>query len=150
MVTSVRKLADISDAALHDPKQALLDGVGDTSLYEPFHALILVATYVAPPKMMKGPNGENIQFHLTDRTRQEDRYQGKIGLVLSVGPRAFVDDAVNKFGGVTVKAGDWVVYRASDGFEMFFVDKNGRDGTPCRLLEDVNIKGRVSDPACIY
>ena len=145
MVTSSAKLREI--AAAQDTgstaKEALFDAIGDYSKFKLFHALVLVATYVAPERTKGG-------IIRPDRTLAEDRFQGKIGLVLDVGPRAFVDDNVNKFGGITVQPGDWVLYRAADGFEMFFVDKNGLDGTPCRLLEDVNIKGRVADPAFIY
>jgi hypothetical protein len=40
--------------------------------------------------------------------------------------------------------GDWVMYRVSDGYS---IDINE---THCRLLEDVHIKGRLSDPTIIY
>lgn len=149
-VTSARKLRDIAESSSVDPKGALARAVGDVSGFEPFTGRVLVATYVEPPKIMKGPNGEDITFHKTDRGLAEDRFQGKIGLVLKVGPVAFQDFGTTKFGGMKVEPGDWVMYRASDGFEMFFVDMNGTDGTPCRLLDDVNIMARVSSPKMIY
>lgn len=142
-VTAYKKLRDIAQSAATDAKAALLDAVGDISGFEVFHAQVLVATYIQPERTKGG-------IILADRTLAEDRFQGKIGLVLKVGPRAFVDDGINQFGGVKVAIGDWVTYRASDGFELFFVDANGRDGTPCRLIEDVNIKGRIANPAAIY
>ena len=40
--------------------------------------------------------------------------------------------------------------RPSDGLELFTVDATGSAGTSCRIFEDINIKGRVSDPALIY
>ena len=51
---------------------------------------------------------------------------------------------------VKADVGDWVMYRASDGFEMFFVDNNGRDGTPCRLIEDVLIMAKIDDPSLVW
>lgn len=142
-VTSARKLRDIAIESGNDPKGAILSAVGDISGFEPFHNLILVGTHVRPEKTKGG-------IIRPDRNLAEDRFQGKVGLVLKVGPVAFLDNATAQFGGMTVEEGDWVVYRASDGYEMFFVDDNGRDGTPCRLLEDVHIKARVVDPEMVY
>lgn len=142
-VTASRKLRDIAGQSGNDPRRALIDAIGDVAGFEPFHNLVLVATYVAPEKTKGG-------IIRIDRTLAEDRFQGKVGLVLKVGPIAFQDDAASKFGGISVKPGDWVTYRASDGYEMFFVDPNGRDGTPCRLLEDIHIKARLLDPSMVY
>jgi len=137
-------LREIAQAANDDPRKALLDAAGDLTDYEVFHNQVLVATYVAPEKTAGG-------IIRPDRTLAEDRFQGKVGLVLKVGPLAFQDDAGAKFGGVTLKMGDWVTYRPSDGIEMFIRDRRKHgDGLPCRLIEDVLIKGRVSDPALIY
>ena len=41
-----------------------------------------------------------------------------------------------------------VFYRASDGMEFFSKDRTG--GVPCRIFEDTQIKGRVSDPAMLW
>lgn len=138
------KLREIAQAAMIDPEQALLDSLpAGLKHFEVFHNRVLVATYVRP-ETTKG------NIILPDRTLAEDRFQGKIGLVIKLGPLAFKDDNIAKFGGITVAVGDWVMYRPSDGWEMFFVDENGRDGTPCRLIEDSNILGRTADPALIY
>lgn len=147
-------LRRIAEAASFDPAKALLDAAGDLTAYEVFHNRVMVATYIAPPMVMKGPNGEDIEFHRSDKGQLEDRFQGKAGLVLKVGPQAFVDvPALGVFfGGVTIKPGDWVFYRPSDGEEMFIADRTGakHDGLSVRLIEDVLIKGRVVDPALIY
>ena len=137
------KLREIAAAAQTDPKQALLDSLGIAAdQYEVFHNRVLVATYVAPEKTKGG-------IIRPDRTLSEDRFQGKVGLVIKVGPQAFVDDGAARFGGVKVEPGDWVSYRPADGTEVFLVDNNGL-GTPCRLIEDVHILGRTPDPALIY
>lgn len=137
-------LRDIAAAANHDPKQALLDAAGDLSDYQVFHNLVLVATYVQPEKTKGG-------ILLPDGSLEEDRFQGKIGLVLKKGPLAFKDDSVAKFGGVDVEPGDWVMYRPSDGIECFIRDRRHiNNGLPCRLIEDSLIKGTVTDPSLIY
>lgn len=148
MKVSLRRLAE---AAAHDPAKPLLEAAGNLEDYEVFHNLILIATYVPPPKTFKGPDGKDVPFYDTDKKLDEDRFQGKAHLVLKVGPTAFVDDGVAKFGGVKVKPGDWVVVRPSDGFEMFIRDRRKvNEGISVRLIEDVFIRGRVSDPALVY
>lgn len=138
------KLREIAEAAQTDPKQALIDSMpASAAQYEVFHNRVLVATYVRPEKTKGG-------IILADRTLIEDRFQGKTGLVIAIGPQAFQDDGGAKFGGVRVEPGDWVTYRPTDGTEVFFVDDNGLDATPCRLIEDVHILGRTPDPALIY
>ena len=148
MKVDLRRLAE---AAAFDPAKPLWDAAGDLSDYEVFHNLVLVATYIAPPKVLKGPGGESIILHQTDKSHEEDRFQGKIGLVLKLGPVAFVDDSVAKFGGVIVQPGDWVIYRPSDGHELFIRDRSkSNEGLSCRLIEDTFVRGRVKDPSLIY
>lgn len=138
------KLREIAAAAAVDPKQALLDSLPkSTTDYEVFHNRVLVATYVRPEQTKGG-------VYLPDKTLTEDRFQGKVGLVIALGPQAFEDDGAARFGGVKLQPGDWVTYRPADGVEVFFVDDNGSEATPCRLIEDVHILGRTPDPALIY
>ena len=144
-------LRQLAEAAVNDPAEPLLAAAGDLSDYEVFHNLVLVATYIPPPKVMKGPNGEDVVFHEADNTQAENRFQGKVGLVLKCGPTAFHDDGVAKFGGMSIKPGDWVIYRPSDGHEMFIRDRRKfNEGLSCRLIEDVFVRGRVNDPSLIY
>lgn len=138
------KLREIAEAAQTDPMKALTDSLpASAAQYEVFHNRILVATYIAPETTKGG-------IIRPERSIGEDRFQGKTGLVIAMGPLAFVDDSGAKFGGITVKLGDWVTYRPADGAEVFLVDDNGLDATPCRLIEDVHILGRTPDPALIY
>ena len=138
------KLREIAQAAQDDPTEALIASMPEAAgQYEVFHNRVLVATYVRPEKTKGG-------IILADRTLAEDRFQGKVGLVIKVGPMAFVDSPIASFGGVTIEPGDWVTYVPSNGTEVFFVDENGLDATPCRLIEDSNILGRTPDPALIY
>lgn len=135
------KLREIASG--EDPKEALLEALGDISGLELFHNQVMVATYIGPEKTTGG-------IILPDKTLAENRFQGKVGLVLKTGPLAFKDDPVNGafFGEKTIKEGDWVFFRPADGMEMFSVDRTG--GVPCRVFRDVDIKGRVSDPAMLW
>lgn len=137
-------LRQVAQAAIDDPKKALLDSLGDISGLEIAHNQVMVATYIEPEIT---PGG----IIKPDVALMENRFQGKVGLVVKVGPTAFVDNAILgvEFGSFAVKEGDWVFYRASDGFEMYSV-KKGHEGTSCRLLSDTQIKGRVSDPALVW
>src|SRR5271170_2423267 len=101
-------LRALAEAATHDPAKPLLEAAGDLSDYEILHNLVLVATYVPPPKIFKGPDGEEKPFYESDKSLQEHRFQGKVGLVLKIGPTAFVDDGATKFGGTAIERGDWV------------------------------------------
>lgn len=120
-----------------DPAEELQKKVGDLSGIEVLHNQILVAVYIRPDRTASG-------LYLADKTRDEDRYQGKAGLVLKKGPLAFVDDDTNKFHGQNVEVGDWVFYRVSDGFPLML------NGTLCRLLEEVHIKGKINSPDVVY
>lgn len=135
------KLREIAEAALLDPKQAILDSLGDISGIEVFHNLVMVATHIRPSITTGG-------IHLPDRSLLEDRFQGKVGLVVKMGPLAFKEAPGAQFGGIEIKEGDWVFYRPSDGMEMFSVAEDG--GTSCRLLDDTLIMGRVQDPSMVW
>lgn len=135
------KLRDI--AAQADPKKALLDSLGDMSQWEVFHSQVLVATYIRPEKTAGG-------IYLSDRTLTEDRFQGKVGLVVKLGPGAFKDDHIAKFHGVKIEPGDWVFYQPGDGMELYSVEHMTSDGTCLRIFEDTRIKGRVADPSLVW
>lgn len=120
-----------------DPREEMMEQVGDLSGIEVMHNQILVMVYVRPSKTASG-------LFISDKTREEDRFQGKAGLVLKKGPQAFKDDEVNKFDGQDVHPGDWVFYRVSDGFPL------NVNGQLCRLLEEVHIKGKVNSPDVVF
>jgi co-chaperonin GroES (HSP10) len=111
--------------------------IEDVSKIEVMHNQILVGIYIRPEKTSGG-------IYLTEKTLDEDRWQGKVGLVLKAGPMAFQNEGNTDFHGQSVNEGDWVIYRVSDGLS---IDVNG---VHCRLIEDVHIKGRVADPSVIY
>lgn len=130
-----RKFQDIGRA--DNPKQAIIDAVGDLSKIDVFFNHILVGIYPRPEKTKGG-------IIRPDTNRDEDAYQGKVALVLKKGPTAFVDDESNQFNGQTVNVGDWIVLRVGDGWPL-----NLRD-TPCRMIQDTQIKLRVADPEIVF
>ena len=124
------------DHSKEDPAETVRKAVGDISQVEITGVQILVGTYLRPAKTSGG-------ILLTEKIRDEDIYQGKVGLVLKVAEGAFVDGPDAKFNGFKVQEGDWVFYRVADGFAMSI------NGHHCRLIEDVHVRGRVPNPDII-
>ena len=116
-----------------DPRQTLVNEIGDLSEVKIYNNWILCAVYKRPEKTASG-------IFLTDGTRKEDEYQGKVGLVVKKGPIAFQDDSNTSFFGQDVEIGDWVVFRPSDGWSLNI------NGTLCRMLQDTQIRLVVNDP----
>jgi co-chaperonin GroES (HSP10) len=120
-----------------DPKVEILNTVGDLKDVEIFNLQVLVGIYIRPNKTKSG-------IILTDKYVDEDKYQGKVGLVLKMGSSAFKDETGKWFKDVDVKVGDWVVFRPSDGWSVSINDQ------PCRILDDMNIRGRIQSPDMVW
>lgn len=121
-----------------DPRKAHQEAVGDLSALEVFHTQILVVLYT-PPKASKG----GIIF--TDKTKEADKWQSKVGLVLKKGPKAFVNDDKTDFDGLNVEVGEWVYFRPGDGWPARI------NGVDCRILDnEFLVKGRVSSPDLLW
>ncbi len=135
MLASAQKIAQLSQAK--DPKQALLDAVGDLSKEELLFNNVLVATYITNEKTAGG-------IIRPQNNIREAEYQGKVGLVIQKGPQAYKDDAEISFDGQDVNVGDWVVYRVGDGFACTI------NGIPCRMLTDRAIRMKTSRPDVVF
>jgi co-chaperonin GroES (HSP10) len=120
-----------------DPKQKLLDDIGDISAFEIFNNQILIAIYVRPQKTKSG-------ILLPDQMRDEDKIQGKVGLVVKKGPAAFVDETSEWFKDITVNEGDWVVIRPSDGWAITV------NNVLCRIVDDTAVRGKVDSPDRVW
>lgn len=116
-----------------DPKQKLLEEIGDLSQVELFNNQILVAVYVRPTKTKSG-------LYLTDKYAEEDKFQGKVGLLVGMGPAAFQDDSGQWFNNASFNLHDWLVYRPSDGWSITI------NGVLCRMLSDTQVKMRIPTP----
>jgi len=128
---AVGKLRQIVDEE-GDPKDVLLRALG--KIDQVTRAQVLVATHPGA----KYHTGTKILR--TDTDLLEQRFQGSVGLVVAMGPLAFVDAPGASFGDVRAKVGDWVLARPADGLELFI------NQVPCRLFEDANILMVVSNP----
>lgn len=128
-----------------DPRKEILDRVGDLTGVDVFGSDVLVAIYRRPEKTKSG-------IILADSTREEDKYQGKVFLILKMGPLAFVDEDGNRFR--DLKEGDWVVARTSDGWAVTLNSAQGfttrESAIDCRIITDINIRLRVTSPDLIY
>jgi co-chaperonin GroES (HSP10) len=120
-----------------DPKQALLDEMGPLDDLEVFNNQVLVAIYVRPNKTKGG-------IMLSEQTRDEDKWQGKVGLVVKKGPTAFKDEEDTWFKDIKVEVGDWVVCRPGDGWNI------NVHNVMCRMIADYDIRGRVSAPDAVW
>ena len=134
-------------AMLHDvdPREDLLRRAGDLESVEIFGNDILVAIYKRPEKTKSG-------IILVDDTRGEDVHQGKVGLILKMGPVAYIDKDGARFR--DIKEGDWIVFRPSDGWRVTLNTLQGNyskeDIVDCRIVSDGSVKMRVSEPDSIY
>jgi len=97
---------------------------------------VLVGTHVQRAKSAGG-------IIIPNRTLQESRFQGKVGLVLAKGPMAFKfpDECPSP----EPEVGEWVFYRASDTWECGL----GEDA-PVRFVFDDSIVGIVENPEMIW
>ena len=120
-----------------DPAQEIVDKIGYIDDIDLYYNKLLIGIYKRPERTKSG-------IILTDEIREEDNFQGKAGLVLKIGPTAFMDDGAAKFHGQSVKVGDWIVFRPSNGLKM---DING---VRCVLLQDVQVELRISSPDVVF
>lgn len=116
-----------------DPAEALISEIGDITQISLFPTQLLIATYVRPEKTKAG-------LYVTPKYRDEDLYQGKVGLLLKKGANAFKSDDRTDFGGFAPEIGQWVVSRSMDGTALSL------NGMHCRIIEDTSIKATVPHP----
>lgn len=142
-----REINDVVENPAFDPEIATKEWVfaqlGDLADIELFFNDVLVCKHIRQ-KVAKGLIAAQI-------TQTEDRWQGVVGLVLKLGPRAFVDDENTKFHGVKAEVGDWVLYRNSDGWDKDIARLGpASDPVQCRIIQDAHIRGRVKFPGRFY
>jgi co-chaperonin GroES (HSP10) len=122
-----------------DPAKKILDAVGDLSQIQVFPMQVLIGAYTRESNTRtKGG------IYLAEENVKEDRYQGKVGLVLKLGANCFEDESGNPIEGFKVKVGDWVWYRPSDGSSLIIRKQL------CRQLRDESIRGVIPNPDVVY
>lgn len=133
---------------LKDPCQEIWNKVGKLDWIRVRSNQVLCAVYERPKTATYG----TLTLDLPDATRNEDFWQGKVALVIKMGPLAFVDDPEN---GVKflpedrVKVGDWVVFRASDGWQITLTG-NGNNKQLCRMFVEGDIRAVIASPDEVF
>lgn len=121
-----------------DPKQEIWNAIGSKlEGIQVYNNQVLVAIFIRPEKTVGG-------VMLPNQTRDEDKWQGKVGLVLKKGPAAFVDANNVWFDEVDVNVNDWVFFRPAEGWALTV------HGVMCRIIDDVNIRGKIESPDEIW
>jgi hypothetical protein len=128
-----------------DPADAIWELAGDLSEVDIYNNKVLVGVYKRGNEQGEymTPGGVIV----THKTTDEDQYQSKVGLVLKIGPIAFMDMAYDPprwFVNQHILEGDWVVYRPSDGWSLSLISGKGK--LLCRLLDDTSIMAKVDSP----
>jgi hypothetical protein len=98
---------------------------------------LLVITYVAP-QVSKG----GVRF--IDKRGDSNRFEGKTGLLIAIGPTAFKYDGSYEWEGEKPGIGDWIWYRASDAPERGYCNIYGRT-----IFDDL-YEGICEDPSDVW
>lgn len=120
-----------------DPKDKILRELGDISGFKLLNNQILLAVYIRPEKTKSG-------LYLSDKYREEDRYQSKVGLLVARGPSAFDEQAQEWFGAYKFELGDWLVFRPADGWSVTV------NGVACKIMSDTQVKGIADNPDRVW
>lgn len=119
-----------------DPKQAILNEIGDLSGVEILGDKVLLGIFIRSEKTKGG-------IIRPDANIQEDVWQGKAGLVLKLGPDAFEDTSDYKFSR-RIEVGEWCVFQIGDAWSVNI------NNVPCRVVRDVGIRMVVKDPNIVF
>lgn len=116
-----------------DPRKAIPDLVGDLDGIEVIGDMVLVGIYIRPEKTAGGIIRPTVN-------KQEDVWQGKVGIVLKWGSDAFRDLETGELYSQRVEVGEWCVFKVGDGWSVHINDY------PCRLVRDSAIRLKIKDP----
>lgn len=131
-----QRVAEISLSK--DPKADILKTVKNHLPRKIFGNWVLLGTYIRPEKTAGGiiRPGMNIE---------EDVWQGKVGLVLKWGIKAYVSDQNYTFDEEDkAQVGEWVTYMVGDAKHATI------NGYPCRLVRDFNILTSIDNPDSFF
>jgi hypothetical protein len=144
--TTSKIILPFSKEAGHDPAKQIHDALKDARVdldgIRIEHNNILVACYIGSEKIA------GTSLLRTQNQVKEDEYQGKVGLVLKVGPGAYLDDDRTKFHGMTIAPGDWVLTMPTAGWQLKLGGMFG--GVLCKIVQDTSVKAKVSDPDGVF
>ena len=129
-----------------DPAHKIFRNAGNLDDIEVFNSQVLVGVYQrAEGSRTKGG------IIISHKTTDEDQFQSKTGIILKMGPNAFRDEKGVWFKDVGFNVGDWIVFKASDGWGLtllsFDVETGEKRELLCRLMDDVAVRMRISSDA---
>ena len=105
-----------------DPKQDILDDVGHLiEFFQPVGDQVLLVMYERAKQKGGGDvttAGGIIVPQGATGLLAEDKWQGKAGLVVAMGPIAFTEDDNHKWGHAVPKVGDWVMISIGDSYSF--------------------------------
>lgn len=142
-------------------KEHIWRQIGKLDELEIFGRQVLVAVYTRPAFNAR------TKMHHTEADQRKDWYEGKVGLVLAMGPDAFTGDdsyikqTYGKAGAPVV--GQWLFQNANTGIQFSicndgaervkYEDRHGEphalypgDGWPVRIVSDDGFLGRIVKP----
>lgn len=127
-----------------DPKEGILSHFQNVATDELVQfTRILVAVY-APPTPEKSDGGIYFGGTITEEDREENKTQSKVGLIIAMGSRCYVDDDNTKFHAIKNQVGDWVWFRPTDGMPTEI------NGQLCRVFREADIIGRLPHPDAVW
>lgn len=150
--SSIHKLAQLDGP--EQQKQQILKDLGDLDQYEVLDEMVLIAVYAESNVVsrVKDPTGRIVELVGTDNQTAESRFQGKVGLLVKMGPTAFKYHKNGQpYEGTKPDAGDWVVMNSPhDGREIGMRDINSTgEWVLCRRVPWDLITMRVPDPRVV-
>jgi co-chaperonin GroES (HSP10) len=116
-------------SAGQDPKQVVFDAI--LPLIENFHLYRNEVLVVTAPNNTQSAGG----IIMPEQYKKEQRFQGKIGLVVALGEIAFNDKDLWPNEETRPKVGTWVFFRTADTNECSI------GGYSCRFVDDHRIRG---------
>ena len=139
------RLNVVEMTAADDPRSYIMNKVGDLKGHRLLGDRVLIATYMGTGK---SPGG----IIIPDKTVEEARFQGKVGLVLKIGPMAFKYDGPFAYEGDRPSVGDWVMYFPVNAREFFLGGRGGKggDGISCRQIRSEFVETILDNPDSIY
>ena len=128
----------------NDPRQEILDAVAaDIAQIELVGRDLLLIVYERPDKLkeIKKNDGTTGLLYLpeTSRAREEDKFQGIVGLVVKIGP--CVGEASDRFkDGKLPQVGDWVIAPIASCLSMLIGKRTAR------FIEPQMLRGIIQRP----
>lgn len=120
-----------------DPADIIRKKIGSLDEFIVTGDQVLLGIYQRPEKTASG-------LYLSDKTLSEDEHQGKAGLVLKLGEKAFKYDGEFAYEGHAFKEGDWVSTWVTDGRKLYV------NGQLCRLVRSEQIRLGIPHPDSVY